>query len=229
VRTAALALVLVALLTAASARASIWIANGARDPQLRVDARGSAEVRWRDEHGAVRTLLVPPRGKLLPGGRISGRDVSRTATDKTIPMRVLVRRTPDGRSWALQAWRPLPHGPIELHLSRWRGAPTRIEPETPCCPDGRLRGTVAFGGRPVYGYSPTPEGKRIRSLAYVDFARQGGWRRAVGVFLRPPSGSFTLFLQARWRSTRYRITVAGPNRGTTLAPDARVVVPAETP
>jgi hypothetical protein len=100
----------------------------------------------------------------------------------------------------------------------------------PCCPDGRLRATAVFGGRPVYGYSPTPEGKRIRLIAYVDHARrQGGWARAAGVFLRPPSGSFTLFLQARWRSTRYRMTVAGPNRGTTLAPDARIVVPAETP
>ena len=145
-------------------------------------------------------------------------------------MRVLVRRTPDGRLWALQAWRPLPHGPIELHLSRWRGALMRIEPETPCCPDGRLRGRVLLGGSPVYGFSPTPEGKRIRLIAYVDYARpQGGWSRAAGVFLRPPTGSFALFLQARWRSTRYRITVAGPNRGTTLAPDARIVVPAETP
>lgn len=228
-RSAVLALVLAGLPLAANAKASIWVANGARDARLRVDAHGYAEVRWRDAQGASRTLLVPPRGKLLPGGRISGRDVSRPAR-APIPMRVLVRRTPDGRLWALQAWQPLPRGPVELHLSRWRGGPTRIQPEMPCCSDGRLRATAVFGGRPVYGYSPTPEGKRIRLIAYVDYARpRGGWSRAAGVFLRPPGGSFALFLQARWRSTRYRITVAGPNRGRTLAPDARIVVPAETP
>jgi hypothetical protein len=227
VRTAAVALVLVSPALPASAHASIWIANGARDPVLRVDSRGYAEVRWRDASGGSRTLLVPPRGKLLPGGRIAGRDVSRPASGAAIPMRVLVRRTPDGRLWALQSWRVLPRGPVELHLSRWRGAPTRIEPDTPCCPESRLRGTVVFGGRPVYGVSPTPEGKRIRLIAYVDYARRGGgWARASGVFLRPPLGSFALFLRSGWRSTRYRVTAAGPNRGTTLAPDARVVVPA---
>lgn len=227
-RSAATALLLATLAcSAGSARASIWIADGARSPQLRVDAGGSAEVRWRDSRGVSRTLLVPPRARLLPGGRITGRDVSRPISTVTIPMRVLVRRTSDGRLWALQAWRVLPRGPVELHLSRWRGAPTRIEAESPCCADGRLRGTVTFGGRPVYGFSPTPEGKRIRSIAYVDHARRaGGWARAAGVFLRPPAGSFALFLQSRWRSTRYRVTVPGPNRGTTLAPDARVVVPA---
>ena len=226
VRTAAAALVLSTLGPTATAGASIWIANGARAAQLRVDARGYAEVRWRDARGA-HTILVPPRGRLLPGGRISGADVSRPDSRLSLPMKVLVRRAPDGRRWALQAWQVLPRGQVELHLSRWRGAPTRIEPETPCCPDGRLRGTVGFGGRPVYGFSPTPEGKRIRLVAYVDYARPGaGWARAAGVFLRPPTGSFALFLQSRWRSTRYRVTVAGPNRGTTLAPDARVVVPA---
>jgi hypothetical protein len=221
----------IALFASAEAHASIWVASGARSPQLRVDARGYAEVSWRDARGVRRTLLVPPRGLVLPGGRISGRDVSRPI-GLPLPMKVVVRRTPDGRLWALQRWTVVPGRPAELHLSRWRGAPTSLTATAVCCRlDGEtLQGTASFAGRPVYGFSPTPGGKRLRAVVYVDcfacpLASGGGWARMLGVFPRAPAGSFSLFVRPAWVGTRYRLTIAGPNRGTTLAPDARIVIP----
>ncbi len=218
----------VALTAVGDAAASIWVASGARNAQLRVDARGYAEVSWRDARGLRQTVLVPPRGRLLPGGRLSGRDVSRPVV-LALPMKVMVRRTPDGRLWALQRWRVQPARPEELHFSRWRGAPTRVEAGFVCCPaDPLLEGRVSFAGRPVFGFSPTPEGKRIRLIAYVDCflcaVNLSGWGRMLGVFLRPPDGSFSLLMRPRWEAERYRVTVAGPNIGTTLAPDARTEI-----
>ena len=217
------------LAAASDAHASIWIASGARSPQLRVDTRGYAEVSWRDAGGARRTVLVPPRGRLLPGGRLTGRDVSRPAA-LPLPMKVTVRRTPDGRLWALQRWQVQPGRPEELRFSRWRGAPTRVDALVTCCTvdQPRLEGRVTFAGRPVYGLSPTPEGKRIRLIAYVDCFACGvsefGWDRAIGVFLRPPDGSFRLAIRPTWEGDAYRVTAPGPNRGSMLAPDARTVV-----
>jgi len=218
------------LLSPAPADASIWVASGARSPQLRVDARGFAEVSWRDARGVRRTVLVPPRGRLLPGGRLSGRDVSRPVA-LGLPMKIVVRRTPDGRLWALQRWRVQPGRPEELHFSRWRGAPTRVDAQVVCCVADRPRieGRATFGGRPVFGYTSTPEGRRMRLIAHVDCfgcaLNQSGWGRMLGVFLRPPDGSFALLVRPPWEGDRYRVTVAGPNRGATLAPDARTEVP----
>ena len=225
----ALVLAGAALAAAAPAEASIWVASGARSPQLRVDARGYAEVSWRDAGGGRHRVLVPPRGRLLPGGRITGRDVSRPAT-LPLPLKVVVRRTPDGRLWALQRWRVQPERPEELHFARWRGAPTNVQAQVVCCTADRQRieGRVSFAGRPVFGYSPTPEGRRIRLIAYADCYRcapnETGWGRMLGLFLRPPDGSFSLLVRPPWEADRYRITVAGPNLGMTLAPDTRVEI-----
>jgi hypothetical protein len=41
-----------------------------------------------------------------------------------------------------------------------------------------------------------------------------------------PDGSFRVFLRPGWKGTRFRATVAGPNIGTTFAPDAQLVIPA---
>jgi hypothetical protein len=224
-------LVAVLVLAAASdAYASIWVASGARSPQLRVDARGYAEVSWRDAQGRIRTVLVPPRGRLLPGGRLPGRDVSRPI-GLPLAMKIVVRRTPDGRLWALQRWRVQPGRPEEIHLARWRGGPTRLTATAICCRrDGEtLQGSATFAGRPVFGFSPTPEGRRMRAVVYVDcFAcplAGSGWARAIGLFPHAPDGAFSLFVRPAWLGTRYRLTIAGPNRGTTLAPDARIVIP----
>ncbi len=39
-----------------------------------------------------------------------------------------------------------------------------------------------------------------------------------------PNGSFGVALRPAWTRKRYRATVAGPNIGTTFAPDAQVVI-----
>ena len=41
-----------------------------------------------------------------------------------LPFARVIRRGPDGRFYALQTWRVEPGGPVELHFSRWKGAPT---------------------------------------------------------------------------------------------------------
>src|SRR5205823_6459513 len=140
--------------TASPAAASIWVANGGRAPTLQVDARGNAEIGWHDARGA-HTLLVPRSGSVLPGGRLTGRDISRPIPS-SVAMAVVTRRTPDGRYWALQRWQVLPNGPVELHFARWTGEPTTVTAEVA---NDHLTGSAAYHGRPVYGYSPTTAGK----------------------------------------------------------------------
>ncbi len=206
-----------------SAVASIGIAENASAPALKVDARGYAQVSW-TQAGARRTMLVPPTGRYLPGGTVSGADVSSPASDVKLPLAVLVRRTPDGRLWALQSWRVQPGGPVELRLSRWQGAPTEIAASVS---DGRLAGAVTFGGKGVFGTSPTTAGTEIRHYAFVDCSGcpgTSGWKRLLGLKLGGPGGTFALALAGQRSGKSYRITAAGPNRGMTFAPDASIVV-----
>jgi hypothetical protein len=217
----ALFVVLLAAATAGPAAGSIAVAYDAQRPALRVDSRGNAEVSW-TAGGARRYLLVPPRGRVLPGARLSGRDVSRAAGAPRLPFQRVLRRTPDGRLWGLQTWRATARGPVELHFSRWRGAPTRV---TFTVTETVLEGSADFQGRAVTGFSPTPEGKRLRHYAFVDCLGCGGtrtWKRLAAVRTRA-NGSFRLFVRPAWRGSRYRVTVAGPNRGTTFAPIASAV------
>ena len=215
------AAVVAALAGASTAAGSILVAKDAKRVALRVDAHGYAEVSW-TAGGLRKYLLVPPRGKVLPGGRLPGRDVSKRAAAPALAFRRALRRTPDGRLWALQAWRVSASGPIELHFSRWRGAPTAI---TLALEGGRLTGSASFRGRPVTGSSPTPQGVLVRHFAFLDCFGCGGtadWLRLAGVAPRA-DGSFAYALRPHMEGTRYRATIAGPNRGTTLAPDASAV------
>jgi hypothetical protein len=205
------AVIAAALVLAAPASASIWIADNAQRAALRVGADGSAEVSW-TAGGSPHTLLVPASGRLLPGGKLHGVDVSRPG-GVAIPFLVAERTTSDGRIWALQ------RVGSELHFSRWRGPPPSV---TLLVADGRLGGSVTFQGRPVHGTSPTPEGKQVRITVYLDCLGcpgKPGWSRMLGVAPHA-DGSFRVFLTPSWRGTRYRATVAGPNIATTLAPDA---------
>lgn len=210
---------------AVSATASITIGYDASSPVLKVDAKGNAEVDW-TEHGARKTMLVPSTGRYLPNGHISDRDVSKPASGVTLPYLRVLRRTPDGRLWALQSWPVQPNGPVELRLSRWKGEPTAVRATVD---GGRLTGTATFQGHGVFGFSPTTAGTPIRLYAWVDCWRcegASGWHRLIGVRLTEPDGTFSLFLKPAWQSSRYRVTVPGPNRGTLYAPDAAVVVTA---
>jgi hypothetical protein len=209
----------------AAAPGSITAATNAQRPALRVDARGYAEVSW-TEAGARKTLLIPPAGRYLPGGTISGADVSRPTTVPGLPFARVVRRTPDGRLWALQAWPVQAGGPVELRFSRWRGEPSTVEADVTL---RRLTGTASFQGRGIYGTSPTTAGTPVRHYAFVDClgCKGSGWNRLLGLRLAGPRGAFALLLRPAWAAPSYRVTVAGPNRGWTYAPDASVVVRSE--
>ena len=212
-----------ALAAAVPAPASITVAANVKRPALRVNAQGYAEIGW-TERGVRRTLLVSPRGALLPGARIRGRDVSRATSAVAIPFRRVLRQTADGRYWALQSWRVRPDGPVELRFSRWRGAPTRVTANVIL--ERRLVGAAEFGGASLPDWSRTRGGRRVRTFAYVDCfgcpAAPDSWRRLLGV--ATTSGTFAAALTPERRGTEYRVSVTGPNVGASYAPDATTVV-----
>jgi hypothetical protein len=219
-----LALVAVVPVAGGLARASIFVGADASQVQLRVDARGDAEVTFVSK-GSRDTVIVPPHGQLYHGGALAGPDVSRRVATPKLPLALTVRRTPDGRLWALQAWQVQPGGQVELHLARWKGAPTRLTLAT----DGtHVTGTASFQGKPATGFTFTLEGKRPRIYVDLDcFACGGkpGWTRMTPVAPKA-DGSFSVFLRPEWVGKRYRATVSGPNIGTTFAPDAQIVISA---
>ena len=164
----------------------------------------------------------------MPGARLQRPDVSRPSRAASIPYRRVLRQTPDGRLWALQSW-AVGDGPVQLRLSRWRGAPTRIEAALTggMSPLDRLVGRASFAGEPVTGTSPTPAGTQVRHYAWVDcFACAGatGWHRLTGLLPSEPDGTFSVLIRRPWLTSRYRISITGPNRGATLAPDASAIV-----
>lgn len=217
------AVAIVALAGATAAAGSIDVTVKGSQPALKVDARGAAEVSW-TEGGVRKTLLVPPSGRYLPGGRILSADVSSPAPKTGIVGAVVVRKTPDGRLWALQRTPTQPDGSTTLRLARWQGDPTELEASL----EGeRITGKATFAGRGVFGTSPTTAGTAVTHFAWVDCWRCSGargWKRLLGVRLRGPGGTFALALRPAWRAQRYRVTVLGPNRGADYAPDAVVVV-----
>jgi hypothetical protein len=152
---------------------------------------------------------------------MKGRDVSSRTGAVRIPLKRVLKRTPDGAFWALQSWKRC--GRVELHFSRWRGAPTRLTAVARCCRGGReiVRGDVTFHRRPVF-----------RAKVYLDcFAcrlNPKGWARfAVRTTRR--NGSYSVRIRPAWSGRRYRATVVGPNFGWTRAPDARAGTPSARP
>jgi len=216
------AVALAVLLSPATAAASITVATGVSRPALRVDSKGNAEVSWTAD-GTRHRLLVPVRGRVLPGGRIEGADKSQAATDPVVAFQRVLRLGEDGRFYALQAWRVLPNGPVELHFSRWKGDPTTVRATTAQTSLGvRVTGTAKFGGRGVPTTSRTPEGKVLRQYAYLDSLVGGRWHRVGGTVTRT-NGSFRRLVSGGDVGKRYRVLVVGPNVGTTYAPDAASV------
>ena len=218
---------LLALALSVTASAATTVAVGAERPALRVDRHGNAEVSW-SASGVRRYLLVPPEGRVYPGRRLSANDVSRSSTAVSIPFRRVLRRTPDGRFWALQAWRVRPDGPVELRFSRWRGGLPRVTLQAEPRFNGELlSGRATLAGRAIPLFSPTPEEKRVRSYAYLERLVGGAWRR-LGATATSANGSFRRFVRASEVGSRYRAVVAGPNIGATLAPDAASAVVASS-
>jgi hypothetical protein len=214
--------VAVTALLPSSAAASLWVASSAGPASLKVDAAGDAEIGWTDATGShSRLVFANGQSKLehhLPSG-----DVSKRVGAGGLPAAVVVRRTPDGTTWALQRWTVTVGKPPEIHLARWQGPPTKLEAKAVCCKFGSetIEGVATFAGKPVFGSSPTPGGP-VRETAYVDRLAGSAWERIQGVFPRAGTGLFRLFVKPALKAPRYRVTIAGPNRGSTWAPDARV-------
>jgi hypothetical protein len=211
-----------ALLTAPPAGASLWVASTAGPAALKVDAAGDAEIDWKDATGS-HSRLVFANGQSKLEHRLPSADVSKRVGPGGLPAAVAVRRTPDGTTWALQRWTVTVGRPPEIHLSRWKGPPTKLDAKAVCCKFGSetIEGVATFAGKPVFGSSPTPGGP-VRETAYVDRLAGSTWERMQGVFPRAGTGLFRLFVKPALKAPRYRVTIAGPNRGTTWAPDARV-------
>ena len=70
--------VLVAVPSVASG--SILVTENARKPSLRVAANGDAEIRWTNSKGARQSLVVPFKGRVLPGATITGKNVAKRSS-----------------------------------------------------------------------------------------------------------------------------------------------------
>ncbi len=207
---------------ASSAAPSAGLGAAGSRVRLQVDASDDALVTW-TQGGASESVLVPASGALSHGGALRGPDVSRPATLAGLPATVALRRTPDGLTWALQAIQVGASSPLQLDLSRWRGAPTQL---TLSRNGNRLVGSVSFHGAPVSGHSYTLAGLKPRVYVYLDCEGcpgKPGWSEMLGVSPKP-DGSFAVALRPAWMGTRYRATVQGQNIGSTLSPDAQVLL-----
>ena len=215
---------LAALALPTAAEASIKVAGNAHDATLRVNVRGVATVTY-TKAGRRMSAVVSTRGRIRWNRRAPGRDVTFPTSAVSLPMLVTLRQGPTGRFWALQAWRRLRHGPVELRLSRWRGAPTRLQLWTYCCKwrSEIVRGRATFHGRPIFGYRSTRQGVPLDGLGrnvYIDSYRRGRWIRLMGILTHRPTGRFGLWIRRYWRGSQYRGKMVGPNWGRMLGPDA---------
>jgi hypothetical protein len=212
-----------------AAEGSIKIAGNVSSASLRVNANGWATVTY-VKNGRWMAAKVSPRGRVTYGRRASGRDVSVPTAALSIPMAVALRQTPNGRFWALQAWQRIKRGQVELRLSRWRGAPTRLALWAWCCKwrSEVVRGRATFHGRPIYGFRATRTGVPLDGLGrnvYIDTWRGGGWVRTMGILTHRPTGRFGLWIRPYWRGSSYRARIVGPNWGRMLGPDAEAWAP----
>lgn len=217
--------VFTALALPLAAEASIKVAGNAHNASFRVNAKGTATVYWRTGSGRTRTAIVSRSGRITWGKVAPGRDVSRPSTAYALPMLVQLRQTPNGRLWALQSWRRIKGGPVELRFSRWYGKPTKLVLRAWCCKwrSEVARGRATFHGKPIFGYRNTPSGVPLDGLGrnvYIDSFRNGRWMRLMGILTHRPTGRFGLWIRKHWRGSQYRAKMVGPNWGRMLGPDA---------
>ena len=211
---------------APAAEASIKVAANARSPALRVNVLGFAEVSWSTKSGERRYAVVDPAGLVHYNQTLLGPDVSVPAAGLRLPVARTVRQTPDGARWALQSWRRLKRGPVELRFSRWRGEPTKLTLAARCCKwrSERISGYATFQGAPIFGYAYTATGVPLDKFGrnvYLDAFQRGRWKRMMGILTHRPTGFYRLWIRRHWRGSRYRGTIIGPNLAWVLAPDAR--------
>lgn len=169
-------------------------------------------------------------------------------TGQPIAWLVAACTAPDGSNWALQAWqRSLPNYGVfangarsawDLRLAHWTGSQAALTVKTDWTYHrfDHLYGSLAYGGRPVFGFHSTRLGNPLDGygrLIYVDTldSRYGaGWRRENSFVTHRPTGIFCygFFPHGRHRAgkgTRYRATAVGPG----VTPDVLWQGPAPGP
>ncbi|MGI9657419.1 MAG: hypothetical protein ACR2OD_00815 [Gaiellaceae bacterium] len=232
---AGLAALAAVLLAPSLASGSVLIAPDARKPSLKVGANGDAAVSWRDKSGKRQTLLVPMRGRVLPGETIDGKNVAKKNKKWKLPFKPILRKGPKGFFYALQTWRPRPDAPPELRLSRWKGPPTQLTIEATFNNDREaVGGSVAFRNKPVFGKSPTPAGKKLQLSVLLDCfdcpkSNGSGWGRIAWRALKAKDGKYALKLLPANQGSRYRAQIVGPNRGLHLGPDMQTIAQSARP
>ena len=218
-----------AIVLPSAAGGSIKITDGVvKKPRVKVIASGDAQVSWTNKAGMRKTLVVPVAGGVLPGATLAGRNVARKRRVPKIPFLRVLRRKPGGMFYALQYWRPGKRGPAELRFSRWTGDPTAVTLGSSVVGvTETIAGQAVFDGSGISGKTSTPGG--TKKAIFVGLDCRGcpagrGWVRIVSRKPQAPDGSFALRLKPRFEGNRYRVTIAGPNSGTQLAPDATATV-----
>lgn len=218
------------------ASGSILVTQDGRKPSLKVGANGSAEVGWTDKSGNRQRLLIPMRGLVLPGGKITGKNVATKTRKWKLPFKPILRKGPKNFFYAVQRWRPKPGGPLEIRFARWKGRPTQLALEAAFNGTREsLSGSVVFRGKPVFGTSPTPAGKKLKIFVLLDCfdcARASGgtgWGRIAGKALKSKDGTYALNLLTANEGSKYRAQIAGPNRGLHLGPDVRAIAKTARP
>ena len=168
-RSALLAALAVLVAVPSVASGSILVTENARKASLRVAANGDAEIRWTNSKGARQRLVVPFKGRVLPGATIAGKDVAKRSSRWKLPFKPVLRKAPNRFFYALQTWRPRPDKPAELRFSRWKGRPTVLAFGAGFNGTKEaLSGRVVFRGKPVSGTSPTPSGQKLKIFVLLD-------------------------------------------------------------
>jgi hypothetical protein len=215
---------LVVLALAPAANASVGVGSGAAAPKLRIDARGNAEISYR-QGGSTKTVLVPLKGAVVYGGHLSGRDVSKPAKKPKLPYVKVLRRGPGGWFYALQTW-PTRLGAPELRFSRWQGEPTKL---TFTAKQERLgialEGMVTYGGKPIPIKSKAPGGLMIREYVYLDQQVGGKWKVLGGATVQRNGSYRRVLFGQQSGGDGFRASVAGPNIGAVYAPDMILQIP----
>jgi hypothetical protein len=209
----------VALAISQAATAAITVGRNAAAPSLRVDAHGNAEVSW-TSGGRKATMLVPASGPATASATLTGEDVSSAVRGDHIPFQRVLRWTPSGWYYALQAWRVDPDGPVALRFARWRGVPTEVSLKAEKSGSGGVR----LSGHATLDERPLPHTARDR-FVYLETLVHGAWQRIDRIALSR-SASYARAVPKRLLGDSYRATVLGPNVGATYAPDASSVVDA---
>ena len=211
------------LLPALPANASVEIGVNAVTAALHVDAAGDAQATWTATDGSHHSLVVSHDGSLHIGASLPGADVSHPAAIQ-VPWALAVREA-GGTYYALQSWRRLDSGPVELRFARWTGPATLLTLRVVCCKWGsvNVEGQATFHGKPIYGEHATLQGDPLDPYGrnvYLDSLQGGHWTRMMGILTHKPTGTFSLWIRSNWVGTAYRGTIPGPNLGWTLGPDA---------